>query len=460
MKLHLVSLPHTQTTNEYLSCAYTQKVVKFSRMMTRRGHHVILYSGEYNQAECSEHVPLLTEVERRGWFGEGFNTVTTPLRWDANEPYWKTMNERAIPEIKKRAEERDLLLMIAGWCQQPIAAALEPMMAVEWGVGYEGVFAKFCAFESYSWMHHVYGKQSELTKGTPAAWGTNGRFYDEVIPNFFDGDDFMATEEKGDYLLFMGRLVERKGPHVAAEIASRVGMPLVMAGPGAIEWGEGFVRSNEIEVRGDVTYVGEVDREQRAMLLAGARAVLMPTLYVEPFGGVAVEAMLSGTPVVATDWGAFTETVIPGLSGERFRTLAEGVAAARRVQSMNPRAIREWAMSRYSFDAVAPRYELWFKRLEGLWGEGWYSEEAPLLTIDRLMSIAENPESAQSAIDAFGEDALISPFGPDAPIDPLSEPKPFPVPKLVKPCGCGDMVEKLPVPEWFRRKWESIRGGD
>jgi glycosyltransferase involved in cell wall biosynthesis len=360
-RLHLVGLPHTQTTSAYLSCAYTQKVVKFCRMMESR-YQVVLYAGEQNEAPCAEHVPLLSEQERAGWFGDGFDTVLTPLLWDSNQPYWKTMNDRAAAAIRERCEERDLLLLIAGWAQKPIADTV-PLLAVEWGVGYEGIFSDYCAFESYAWMHHIYGRQG---------WAT-GRFFDAVIPNFFDPDEFHLADRKGDYLLFIGRLVERKGPHVAAMVAEQLGMPLVVAGPGALENRPGYLRAPEFELTGDIRYAGEAGVQERAELMAGARAVLAPTLYLEPFGGVAVEAQLSGTAAVTTDWGAFPETVPDEY---RFRTLAEAATATKRALEADPAAIRQRALDRYSLDAVAPMYERWFGQLSSLWGDGWYAAVA------------------------------------------------------------------------------------
>lgn len=358
MRLHLVALPHTQTDGRFLSCAYTQKVVKFCRMMAPH-HEVILYAGDENVAPCSEHVALFTEAERAADWGDGFDTVTSPLRWDATEPYWARMNARAVEAITARAEPQDLLLLTAGWAQKPIADQV-PVLTCEWAVGYEGIFADYCAFESAAWMHHVYGRQR---------WAT-GRFYDAVIPNYFDPDDF-ALAPKGDYLLYVGRLIERKGPHVAAQIAKRVGLPLLVAGPGVASASPGeIVTTDGCRIVGPVEYVGELDRDARRDLMAGARALLAPTLYIEPFGGVTIEAMLSGTPVVTTDWGAFTETVSDDV-GRRFRTLAQGVDAVRAVLDLDPATVRAHALARYSLDAVRPRFESWLEQLLGLWGPGW-----------------------------------------------------------------------------------------
>jgi glycosyltransferase involved in cell wall biosynthesis len=219
------------------------------------------------------------------------------------------------------------------------------------------------AYESSPWRHHIYGKRG---------WD-DGRPFDTVIPNFFDPDEFPHLNSgRGDYLLFVGRVVRRKGPQIAAEIARRVGMRLVVAGPGPTFVTEGRIEAPEVTVEGDVTYVGTVGIEERARLMADAAALIVPTLYVEPFGGVAVEAMMCGTPVVASDWGAFVETVDDGVTGYRFSTVQEGVGAVLRAADLSPREIRSRALERFSLAAVRPKYEAWFDRIETLWGNGYY----------------------------------------------------------------------------------------
>lgn len=359
MRLHLVALPHTQTTVDYATCAYTQKVRKFGKMMTALGHDVVIYSGEENDAVCAEHVPLLTERRRRTWFGANDQGKLHPITWDADAEHWRLMNRRAIAEIaKRRANERDLLLLTAGCCQTAITEGLPGMTACEPFVGYQGITTPFRAFESSAWMHHVYGQQRI----------DDGVFYDEVIPNFFDPDEFPAEAAKsvpgGGYLLFVGRVVTRKGPHVAAQIAHACGLPLKIAGP-LPEPGS----PDHIDVDGE--YLGPVGIRDRARLMAGAAAVLAPTLYIEPFGGVAVEAMLCGTPAITTDWGAFRETVENGLTGYRFRLLQEGVDAVDRAASLRPSEIRARALERFALAPVGRRFSRWITRLDGLWGEGW-----------------------------------------------------------------------------------------
>lgn len=371
MRLHVVSLPHTQTTGEYLHCAYTQKIVKFTKMMVEQGHEVILYSGEENEAVCTEHVALLTEAEREEWYGLWDpNGLFGNLDWDPSTLPWLCMNGRAIGEIGKRSQPQDTLCLVAGLAQKPISDALPRLMPVEWAVGYEGIVTDgHRVFESYAWMHHIYGLNSMR----------DGAAYDAVIPNFFDPDDFYAVDDparpaREDFVLFAGRLVGRKGPHVAAAIADRLGRKLVVAGPGAVEHGPGRIVAPSILIEGkDVEYVGTVNREERASLMARAAAVIVPTLYVEPFGGVAVEAMMSGTPVVASDWGAFTETVQEGVSGYRFRTLAEGAGAVLDAEKLDPAAVQQYALDNYSLAAVGPQFTDHFERLSTLWGDGWYS---------------------------------------------------------------------------------------
>lgn len=364
--LHIVALPHTQTTAAFSSCAYTQKVVKACRMMRQQGYRVVLYGSEVNEVECDDHVVIVEEERRREWFGDGFDTVLTPLRWEQAEPYWRHANVNAVRALLERAHERDLLCLTTGWPQAPISQALPFLTVAEWAVGYEGVLPKsHRAFESQAWMHYVYGKGGEA----------NGRWYDAVIPNFFDPADFPRLGRgTGGYLLYLGRLVQRKGVEVAWQIAQRTGRKLIVAGPGAVSSGYGFIRSPEVKLQGDpqlLEYVGEVGIEERAELLEHAVALLAPTLYLEPFGGVAVEAMLAGTPAITSDFGAFTETVEQGVTGYRFRTLAEGSAAVERAATLNRHVIRQRALSRFSLDAVGPMFDRWFTSLDGLWEGGW-----------------------------------------------------------------------------------------
>jgi glycosyltransferase involved in cell wall biosynthesis len=219
----------------------------------------------------------------------------------------------------------------------------------------------YVCFESQAWKHYMYGK-----------WGIDdGRFFDTVIPNFFAPEEWSLAKKKGDYLAFVGRMIARKGPHIAAEIAKAMGMPIYFAGSGVKFSSEGLIETHDgLRLEGDVHYVGTVGVEERNKLMGEARALLVPTTYIEPFGAVAVEGPLCGTPAVATDFGAFVDTVPRYL---RFNTLAEGCHAVEIAMTLKPKAVRENALANFSLDAVAPHYEEWFQRLSTLWGRGWYA---------------------------------------------------------------------------------------
>lgn len=368
--LHVVALPHTTLTEKDSSCAYSMKVLKFVPMMQAQGCRVVLYGPDEIECEPDEHVIITTEADRLRWgYGgpSGYDT-TTPFQWDAGQPYWREANARAIEAMRTRVEPRDFLCLITS-TQGAIADAIagprwNNPITVEWGVGYEGVdFRSFAAYESYAWMHHVYGIRKVV----------NGRAFDQVIPNYFDASQFSVPRKPdADYLLYLGRVILRKGPHIAAEIAKRVGLPLVVAGPGGY-WEDGVLRGvDDVTIEGDVDYVGTVGYSRRNELMRNAAATIVPTLYIEPFGGVAVEAMLAGCPVVASDWGSFTEIVTPDV-GRRFRTLQQGAEAVMEARSLNRSMIRVSAERRFSQRAVGPMFMRWFDQLDTLWGAGWYA---------------------------------------------------------------------------------------
>lgn len=350
MKFHVVSLPHTHTLREFSSCAFTQKVIRFCDMMKNLGHEVILYSGEKNEANCDEHVVCVSEADRLEMVG---SFHYTEANW--GDPKWQEYNKKVIVEMGSRIGKQDFICLIGGHSQKPIADFFDKHISVEFGIGYSGVFADYKVFESYAWMHTVYGA---LSRGD--ASGIDGRWFDVVIPNQFEEtSDYKLSTDERKYALYVGRLIDRKGYRIAQDVCEKKGVELILAGPGKIE--------------GYGTHIGEVGPAERTKLMSGAVALFAPTQYIEPFGTVHVEAMACGTPIISTDWGVFTETVINGFNGYRCRNFKEFCDALDSVSNLDRKKIREYALSKFSMDVVGRQYEEYFKRLSTLWGKGWYS---------------------------------------------------------------------------------------
>jgi len=349
MRFHVVGLPHAQTTLEYTSCAFTEKVRRFSMMMHSLGHTVYLYSGEENTSDCTEHISCISEQERLDSLNGNHYTLAS---FDNSLPHWVKFNNTVIKEISKRAEQKDFLCFIGGYAHKPIADAFPDMISVEFGIGYPGTFAKYRVFESYAWMHSIYAEH-----GSPSS--VNGNFFDAVIPGYFEPHMFPLQKKKEDYYLFMGRMIERKGVQIASQVCQEMGVKLIMAGAGDFipEYGE---------------YIGAVGQEERAKLMGGAIGFFAPTTYIEPFGNVVIESQMCGTPTITTDWGAFTETNINGLTGYRCRTFDEFCRATEDVKNLDPAIISKRAVEIYSLDTIRYKYEAYFKKLETLWGKGWY----------------------------------------------------------------------------------------
>lgn len=358
-KFHVLGLAHTKTTDEYLPCAFTQKVLKFCAMMTDRGHTVIHYGAEGSMPHCTEHVDVITAAEQKAIYGD-YDWRAEQFKHEVDDEASRIFNERAVKAISVRAGRGDFLCITAGLRQAPIARALPALMAVETGIGYAASFAKARVFESYAWMHTAYGAEAAQTGQNPAS------SHDAVIPNYWYPDDFEYCEKKENYLLFVGRMIMNKGVNIAAAIAETVRVPLIVAGQGSL-WSAGVISSPNIR------HVGTVDKVQRSQLMSRAKAVVVASQYVEPFGGVAIEAQMCGTPVIASDWGAFPETVVHGVTGYRCRTFDHYLWAARNVDKISPAACRAWAVANYSVDRVALMYEEYFQMLSDIPGDGWWT---------------------------------------------------------------------------------------
>src|SRR5207253_2285914 len=129
-------------------------------------------------------------------------------------------------------------------------------------------------------------------------------------------DLYPFSPGRGDYLAFLGRVSPEKGLDRAIRIARRAGIPLRIAAK--IEVSDRAYFEAEVEPLLDgpgVEFVGEIGERDKAEFLGGARALLFPIDWPEPFGVVMIEAMACGTPVIAYPRGSVTEVLREGVSG-------------------------------------------------------------------------------------------------------------------------------------------------
>lgn len=336
------------------------KALKLARMMDKLGYTVYLYGSEDFDIDGTNinGIRCITKEEQHKFFGDNDHKKTFyNITWGPEEAHWQHFNNNAIRAMREfYIRDKDLILTFAGVCQKQVADAFPDHMTVEAGIGYTGVFSKYKVFESYAWMHFIHGLQNN----------DNGDFYSAVIPNYWDPSEFPLADKTGDYYLFIGRLIDRKGYRIAQEVCEKLGKKLILAGQ----------ISGEFEGYGE--YIGTVGVEERGKLMSEAIAVFTPTTYIGPFEGVHVEAMLCGTPVITTNFGVYTETVEQYNNGVRCNTFKDFIDAAIWAEDMVDDKHREYiqkgAQHRFSMEKVANQYDEYFDRLMDLYGDGWYQE--------------------------------------------------------------------------------------
>jgi glycosyltransferase involved in cell wall biosynthesis len=198
---------------------------------------------------------------------------------------------------------------------------------------------------------------SAISRHMIKAGPLSGRWH--LVPNGvpLERYTFRADVAPDSPLVFLGRIEEIKGPHLAIEIARRAGRRVIIAGNIPAEHRDWF----EIHIKPHiddewVRYVGPVDDARKNLLLGKAAALLMPILWEEPFGIVMAEAMACGTPVLGLRRGAVPEIVEHGVSGFVAETAEELAAAVGILGALSRTATRARVEQLYSGDAVTESY--------------------------------------------------------------------------------------------------------
>src|SRR3954447_2165474 len=169
-----------------------------------------------------------------------------------------------------------------------------------------------------------------------------------VIHHGLDVDTFPLGDGDGGYALFMGRMSPDKGVDVAVRVARQAGVPLRIAAKMHEPAEVAFFGQQIAPMLGDgVEYVGEIGGRDKLALLAGARCLINPITWPEPFGMVMIEALAVGTPVVATPKGSAPQSATDEVTGFIGAYEDELAAAVARASDLDRSACRKDAAARF-----------------------------------------------------------------------------------------------------------------
>jgi len=189
-----------------------------------------------------------------------------------------------------------------------------------------------------------------------------GRVHNAIDPSLYP-----LVRGRREYLLEISRICREKGQHLAIALARRAGLPLKLAGKVENTPAGRLYFAEEIkpQLGGPIEYVGEVNLAQKVELLTHARAFIFPVHWDEPFGLVTIEALASGTPVIAMPQGALPEIIRDGIEGFLVKDLDGMVKALERLDQIDPVRCRRRVEEAFSPPVMTDGYQELYQRVLG-----------------------------------------------------------------------------------------------
>lgn len=366
MDLHLLGIAHNPLGPEHCRDPFGELVWVFGKALRSAGHRVILYGAAGTDTTCCddfvECVGADTLARVYGARDKVNHQFDAGQGWDGADDAWREFKMRAAWALESRIRDKAPAVILAsvGWALVDFCAPfMGKHLVVEPLIGYNHTFAEHRVFPSHAWRHYTMGDdvaQKRANGGSPSR-------KDTVIPHPIDIESFEFCADKADYAMFLGRVNATKGVLFAVDACKKAGMPLKVVGQLPAE-PEGSQLRKQIEA-GGAEWVPSVGPKERSAMLGKARALLAPTVYCEPFGMVAPQAMACGTPVICTAWGGVSESVVHGYTGYHCDTVADAVAALRQVDRIRPEVCRAWAGARFGIQPVGQQYDAYLRLIAG-----------------------------------------------------------------------------------------------
>lgn len=246
------------------------------------------------------------------------------------------------------ANEEDVALPFARFCKRPVVFTHHDPF--DFLVRYR---RNYPHYKALNWISMSLAQRN----GMPADTNWVANIYHGLDPQAFKA----RFSGDSDYALYLGRMIESKGVHLAISAVREYNrtadrrLRLVIAGKhySGNSKHDYWATRIEPEIDGvEIEYRGFVRGEERAQLLAGARALVAPSTFNEPFGMVLIEALASGTPVVGLANGAIPEVVRDGETGFVVGAPEELAGALARIGEIDRRACRADFEARFTLDRM------------------------------------------------------------------------------------------------------------
>ncbi len=187
-----------------------------------------------------------------------------------------------------------------------------------------------------------------------------------VIHNGLPTERWQFVEKPGEYYAFLGYLTPDKGVAEAIQAILPTGEKLKIAGPILEEDSRAkvYFQSRVQPYLGEqIEYLGPLDHAQKMEFLGGAKGVLMPIQWDEPFGMVAIESMACGTPVIAWNRAAMPEIIEDGKSGYLVKSVEEMTEKIKRIGGLARKDARDRVEKYFSARKMADEYVSLYERI-------------------------------------------------------------------------------------------------
>ena len=271
---------------------------------------------------------------------------------------WPAYDLRSLLKLKEMISDFDVVHNHMGYQALPILNTFKcPVVSTN-----HNPVADYCAdvYAAYANLPYVSISESYRALNYPDLLN--------YVATIYNGIDVEAMPFEDDssrkYLLFIGRICRAKGTAVAIDIATRLGLPLKIAGKVDVADKEYF--ENEVKPKLSsylIEYLGEVSSDEKAKLYAGAIATVYPIDFDEPFGLVMAESLASGTPVIGLNRGSVKEVVSDGRTGIIASSADEIVKRFDEIRNFKALTCRNRARDLFSKERMVQQYEKLYKRL-------------------------------------------------------------------------------------------------